>query len=353
MKRKLSAIAVAAALAYAGSTFASSNDATVTQTGNDNSAVVAQDPFGGSASASVNQNGDGNTANVTQTGDGFNMSATVSSTGNANSATVLQDGTNNASASVSQTGNGNSATVNQQPAGGRFSNEAIASVTQAGTSNTAVINQVGTNCAACSGNGVSATILQVDNTSDSFAQIDQIGPALRTSALIDQDTAFTSDARITQTGDDQNASVVQNFVSRGHALINQQGARNTANISQTNAVNRSSATILQNGNDNVASHSAAFNSNDNTSFIQQTGNANNASVVQGKVPMVPGDPSSATWNEAHITQNGSAHVATIGQFGLGTSSNPNQATITQTGFGNNAAITQNGGAGNSAVVTQN
>jgi len=54
MKRKLSAIAVAAALAcVAGYASAFDNDASVTQSGNDNTAVVTQDPFGGSASAST------------------------------------------------------------------------------------------------------------------------------------------------------------------------------------------------------------------------------------------------------------------------------------------------------------
>jgi hypothetical protein len=46
-------------------------------------------------------------------------------------------------------------------------------------------------------------------------------------------------------------------------------------------------------------------------------------------------------------------VATISQFGAGVGGNHNTASITQSGSGNLANISQAGGAGNHATVVQN
>ncbi|HEX6395996.1 MAG TPA: hypothetical protein VFZ95_01105, partial [Steroidobacteraceae bacterium] len=102
MKRKLSAMAVAAALAYAGSLWAA--EATVSQSGADNDAGVTQTQafdFGGTpTSANVTQNGNENNATVTQDFVA-GPSSNVSQTGN-NNAAITQHG-----------GAGNSAVVTQ------------------------------------------------------------------------------------------------------------------------------------------------------------------------------------------------------------------------------------------------
>src|ERR1700682_5440241 len=139
MKRKLSAIAVAMALAYGmtGQALAGGASSEVDQDGSNNIANITQTgtgPFGhGPTTATVHQNGNGNTADVTQNFvDG--PSASVSQTGDGNHATVSQFDLINAKATVSQRGNANNASITQtdgfSSGGSGFANNASASVNQ-------------------------------------------------------------------------------------------------------------------------------------------------------------------------------------------------------------------------------
>ena len=162
MKRKLSALAVAAALAYAGSLWAA--EATITQSGDDNDASVVQtgaDFFGLTTTANVSQTGTNNTANVTQ--DFLaGASAAVSQNGDGNQATIYQNNLVSASASITQTGTANIGNIQQKPDGaGHFSSGASATILQNGDRNEGRINQIGTNdCCQATANPATATIEQ-------------------------------------------------------------------------------------------------------------------------------------------------------------------------------------------------
>lgn len=117
--------------------------ATVSQEGNDNSAVVAQDGTGDTTT--VAQLGDANAASVTQTGSDNN--STVDQIGNDNDSTVTQNaigayadndqtGDNNVS-TIAQTDDSSNGTINIPNA------DPESTVIQAGNNNTSTVDQIG------------------------------------------------------------------------------------------------------------------------------------------------------------------------------------------------------------------
>ena len=153
-----------------GSFTSTDNDASITQTGVQNTSSVVQNFQNGGALATVNQNGTGGMNNVyiEQVSDGFSATppefalgaeASATQNGSLNSSTISQTGYSEADAtanyaSSNQQGNGNTSSITQSGI------EGFASLTQVGNGNDSLITQ--------GGSGNSATVSQMSDGNDSI-----------------------------------------------------------------------------------------------------------------------------------------------------------------------------------------
>lgn len=287
-----------------------------------------------SATITVSQSGTGNTGAAEQSGVEPSTSATITQTGTNNhvggpggtTAGIVQSN-GNGIVQVSQTGSNNNVGIVQD------SLEAIpsiADIVQAGNANSAVTHQ-------SFDSGIDIHVRQ--NGSGNATNISQGG----------EDSVI----RVTQNGTNNDATVVGDGTTRLGQAIEQNGDGNTVTATAINAdSNNADYTITQTG-----AHNNAIANQTRSSFsllsIQQLGAGNQSDITQ------TGDLQSGT-----INQNGSGNLASINQAGFA-SAEPrlgNTALITQAGNNNNATIRQAGdaftatvsqiGAGNYANVYQ-
>jgi hypothetical protein len=308
------------------------NSATITQTGNANSASLFQ--FGTGDQASVTQS-DGPNTGTSSTGAVARAIAGIYQNATGDSATVQQVGDN--FADVTQAfGTGSNVTVQQRDAGDQGSARAFNSavVAQYGTGNRVTVGQDALNAQATAWQKVSSS----NNTADIAQGIGRTGQASTTGT-----PGFTGGP----TG--ANAmNLIANVTQAGtfnDATIDQDGASLTANIDQ----NGGGTSTLR-----------------NLVFISQTGAGNFARAYQGAgvASSAPGDPpsgNSASQNggtqdefyfaggarsaELRILQTNSGNSASVEQYGRG-----QFARVEQSGASNSASIVQEAAATNATAV---
>lgn len=305
------------------------NSARITQTGNNNSAIVDQAVgaiINGQGQAEIIQNGNRNEGKITQTSatspmaSGFANQALIHqrrSRGVAtidqihdyertreNRATIVQI-TLDAEAAIEQRGDRNTATIRQNVG----SVAPIASIDQNGNRNTAIVRQAGAN-------GV-VQVLQGTYVAGAGAS-----PQM-------------SFGNVTVDNDGSNANIFVSQLGQGHtATVFEDGANGLVNVNMAGAFN--SATVDQQSTDgviNITSTAASF-----TNF---------ANVTQGV-----SDSGSVT----NIDQSGSNSVADVEQLDGSSLGGSNLADIDQSGNGSFvgdlfSSVLQNGG-GNTALVDQ-
>jgi hypothetical protein len=271
-----------ALLFTAGAAFAQSNDAVVTQTGDENDATVEQ--IGSANSAELNQ--------------GFAGQGQDGALGD-----IFQDGTDN------------SATLKQR-AWGDDDNEHY--ITQVGASNSATINAF---------NGDNYGFVE-QYGSENSARMDQAGSGHTSIILqtVEQNYAYS---RIV-TGSDNVTGIVQGIpgIMPGMGGMQLNGLQaplastgNAATLKITGSDNE--AGILQIGLNNSAGTNPQYSGDKGISI---EGDGNTAGIAQLGIG-----------NSANIAVVGSSNMALIGQMGAS-----NSASVMQDGSGNSAVITQSG-----------
>ena len=161
--------------------------------------------------------------------------------------------------------------------------------------------------------------------SERAAYIDQIGSGDNASI---RQTAPTAYAKVTQTGDENEARVDQGGSATDYANVVQRGDRNIADVTQ-NGIGDNILYTSQRGNDNrIAVGQSGDGGVSNGAILAQYGDANDINLTQN------GDD-----NQAQLTQNGEGNAMTATQNGAA-----NQLVWTQTGNNlSDLGITQNGG----------
>jgi hypothetical protein len=305
------------------------NSATITQTGNRNSAEIDQAVDGvlnGQGSADIVQTGNANTAVITQTNATNPLAGRFANTaqidqlrarGDAtinqihdylasrpNVATIVQ-ATPDAQATIQQRGDRNTATIRQ------FTGAAvpIASIDQNGRFNTATVRQRGDN----------STVEVLQGT---FSDVPGTSPETFTSRVTVDSNGLNANVFISQIGFDQLATVTEDGTN-GSVNIQMDGASNDAIVTQS--------------------------STDGTVEIVSTGTSFSNLVT---VNQEATDVGSST----RVTQTGSFAEASITQLDALSGGGENVAEVEQTGMGTGAgsifsSILQDGGA-NTALVTQ-
>jgi hypothetical protein len=325
-----------------------------------------------------------NISSVTQTGS--NADATTTQSGSANEATVLQSTGTGADSLIEQNGTANVAMVTQSDEG-EITSINKSTVIQTGERNSASLVQESNGASG----GHTSVIQQIGD--ENLAQVNQLNfsdnsvinqQSDSNIALVDQGTGmffgdgYTSNNRsvITQSGDGGHTAIVsQDLVFGSRSDIEQVGATNFAQVTQTAFV--SSSAIIQEGEGNVATTtqgSAAnlgllFDSASDLAFVKQVGDRNGSDIVQNgetssglaevrqdgddgsssitQTTLTPGQEGED--NEAKVEQllGSSGNISTIAQAG-----SENEAFVTQGGADNLSAVTQ-AGLGNVATVAQN
>lgn len=301
---------------------------------------------------------DGNSAEVVQSGDG-------------NNAEIRQglDGSSNQTVRIFQGGDSLNTFVAIDQSGGDFNTASVEQLNE--TDSRTEIFQVGARnlagmvigsgtVAGAGGSGNTNRISQTGN--------DHIAQVLQTNLAGAGITLAPQGVRVTQVGGDFNqAYVSQTGTGLAFDLI-QSGFRNLVNASAATSApgttpiiltgqsgTNSEAVLAQTGNDNRidlgqagdgSSISADQVGNLNTAEISQTGNSDILVLSQTGASNEAYLSQLGDSNEAYVTQLGDANQAYTTQVG-----SANQAWVTQTGIGNVANIGQTGNA-NSAAVTQ-
>ncbi len=351
------------ALAFSAAS-AQSNRATVAQTGGATATVTQSGtvPGGGGNLAVVDQNG-ANETTVTQAGNRNN--AVVDQSGNGNTATLIQPGSNN-DGLIYQ---GNAGRVTPVSAGSASNNGA--GITQSGSHNRGrdenmlspydggIVYQ-GVRGGTAIGN--TATVTQAGDYGLAWTtQGDFSGTATGSTTIIDQSglkndantvqgyfassSAATSRAEITQaSGTESNDA----YVSQG---VNGTSANDRATVVQTGSFD--AATVRQGSADAPnAPLASRGHSSGNTAAISQGGTgaanfSNQASIVQGFNGGTATDNGAATVQFAGTNGNtalvlqGFETLTSGSQAFTYQNSDDNRSTITQSGFGHTATVTQN------------
>lgn len=332
-----------AAIAFAVSSFAQNNNATLNQNGSSNNSSTSQS--GQSQQANIYENGAGNKSTTTQTG-AFQQNVDVIQNGDNNEARSHQD---------NAAGTGNFVKITQNTSTTGF--------------NLATVDQ--------SGKNMNATILQQGNATNSLASVLQRGPQSggQSGSAGDGQHAF-----ITQTNGDNNKGYITQESNWGMgqfntATIDQSGgSNNLATVNQLTSVGYNEVgTIIQVGSSNIGLvQQENFYASGETATLTQIGSNNHGYLRQ--------DIQSATYvvnnmitayqqgdnNQIDIRQgNGSNNTATLTQLGDfntiaglsgGLSSalqsgSSNTLTVLQTGDHQTAKISQVG-TGNTGGITQ-
>jgi hypothetical protein len=233
-----------------------------------------------------------------------------------------------------------------------------ATIVQSGTSSAALITQVGNfgvNDAAIRQGVGTANNAQITQTNlgtpafntNAFARIEQDGN--RNTANLTETVSGNVAGTILQQGDDNRALGTVENSDRTAFTIDQNGFGNQGVAVQARIVEQGGVFVQQIGDNNVADvsqHDGGFLRTD----LRQIGNVNTAHVDQS------GDVGSID-----VTQNGDSGMVMVTQVNMGLAENTvsitqggtnNVATVTQVGNGFTASITQGPGSFNSATINQ-
>jgi hypothetical protein len=342
-------LVLAASLAVLGSvsahaqTFPSTtfdNSARVTQTGNNNRAVIDQAVGGiinGQNTAEIIQNGNLNRGTITQSSatnpvtGGFDNTALIDqrrSRGEAtidqihdylaardNRATIVQI-TADAKASIQQRGDRNTATVRQLA--GSF--RPTANVDQNGRINTAIVRQAGAN-----------GVVNV------FQGTYQAGPGA---------SGETFNSRVEIDNNGQNANIFVSQIGTGHdAIVFEAGSNGLITVSMAGALN--SVNVLQQSTDGVVEITSTGTSASNIAEVTQAASdvGSTARVLQ-----------TGRYAESDIMQSdtvlgGGANLADVTQTGNGLTVGSILSTVAQNG-GDNLAMVSQAGAYATSGITQ-
>lgn len=296
--------------------------------GSNNLGYVDQDGIWNNAAQTMS--GNSNLGEISQTGS--SNSATQTMNGTADHGVILQSGALNAVATqtFSATASGNMAKIEQLS----VYNNATATQYIEGANNTANIKQTGGSYF----NYAEQNILGAESSNNTLTITQDYGDknngkqtvtGSNNAMYIEQHGIWWGlgeNAKQTITGDENAAEIVQ-IGNNDYAEQNITGDGNTAKIYQGG--NDASATIDVFGNENVAA-------------VSQAGDGSVANIYQeGDLNVVQGIGGTGTFA---VNSNGS--VLTVDQLG-----NSNTANVSQTAFGANADINQNG-VGNVATVIQ-
>lgn len=347
-----------ALLFTAGSAFAQSNDASISQTAN-------------SSDATVTQTGADNSADLTQQFGQYHE-ATVEQVGDNNDLDLVQDNTNTF-ADIMQLGDDNVASIFQRsrlfvgPSGVGASIE----LTQNGNGNVADIRQD-----AEAGNGGSATnmLSALQSGSDNYLFVDQnrdLGPGYN-SADIEQH-GDDNTASVTQDGESNSVLIEQGVYGGAESSIAEFTQLGDGNYFETKQVRSVGNTVTgtQTGDDNF--YRASLRGSDNTVTMDMEGDANRGSWSIGSL----GWPHQPAGNTLSIDVDGSDNYSTgsiagdyntvsVVQEGLGNrlgtswyttdgvsiSGDLNSASVMQTSDFNTASVSIAGNS-NTATITQN
>lgn len=339
--KKLTTITIALLFAT-GSAYAQNNDASTTQTGDDNDALVEQ--VGISNVADVSQDGDNNEATVQQGEFGANN---------------VQS--NYAEASISQVGSENEAAVNQRQGWSGGSAVSIHSIEQDGLRNTGLLTTFN------GGNEGSVTQLGNDNYANgrqagSGHDLDIYQEGSDNEARINQlSGASGNSADIAQRGSDNYGLVEQSSTSGNRAGQWVAGDDNTVIQTQTSDDNRqrveitgdsNTYTTLQEGGSGNALYinSRGTGPGSNSSFAY---NSDFDAVQSGSGNLISGEMSGYN-NSLTITQFGGGNSVGSGMWdadGFRVEGDNNVGLIDQSGSGHSASMTILGN-GNTATISQ-
>ena len=370
----------------------SSNTATVSQEGFDNTAYVDQNAYDGATNtATVNQN-----TLITGQGDNYaDVYQYAEDAGSSNTATVTQDGEDGSEAYVAQyayDGASNTATINQfQDADNEYA-DIYQYADGAGSQNTATIEQEEDDDEAYiyqeANNGASNTALIQQNLPSkanvsSYATITQLaeGAGSKNDATVVQEgdnhyaevlqTASTpgseNEATITQL-DQNNYSYVEQVSasaeSKNTATVkqgtNSSGLGNNSIIVQTAVVDgQNEATVTQDGNNTSRIDQRANSAGINKMTVTQLGEGNFAIANQIGTNNTGTQVQTGDLNYVRLEQIGDGNTANMTQTGNNNGVNLNQigdgniANITQTGNGNVGGVINVVGNGNNTTLIQN
>lgn len=334
MNRILLTGASIAALLAAAPAMAQNNSSTVDQTGS--GAVATVDQTGANDVSTITQTG-GGTVNVNQDGvTGSTSTVTTSADDRPPESTV----------DVTQSDDGTSSAATSQVNLSTVVQDNVNGFGLSGTGSTVGVTQ--THNAA--GYGQNSSIVQQGrNAVSGQVTVSQTG-----GENVSDYGSFTStdnDASITQTGVQNNSSVVQNFQNGGaRATVNQNGIGGTNNVYIQQVSDGYSATppefalgaeasAIQNGSLNTSTISQTGFSETaataNFASSSQTGNLNTSAITQTGVDGLASLTQVGNGNESLITQGGSGNSATVSQMSDG-----NDSVVTQVGTGNTAIVNQ-------------
>lgn len=347
-----------ALLFTAGSAFAQSNDASISQTAN-------------SSDAAVTQTGADNSADVTQQFGQYHE-ATVEQVGDNNNLDLVQDNTNTF-ASIEQLGDGNMASIFQRSRlfVGPANIGASIELTQDGSGNVADIRQ---DAEAGAGGSATNMLSALQSGNDNYLFVDQnrdLGPGYN-SADVEQ-RGDENIASVTQDGESNSVLIEQGVYGGATSSIadfTQMGNGNYFETKQVRSVGNS-VVGTQTGDDNY--YRASVRGEDNTVTMDMDGDANRGSWAISSL----GWPHQPTGNTLSIDVEGSDNYSTgsiagdyntvsVVQEGLGNrlgtswyttdgvsiSGDLNSASVMQTSDFNTASVSIAGNS-NTATITQN
>lgn len=368
------------------------NTSTVSQTGNSDNAAVTQT---GKNKSTISQKTTGgvttalnNDAEVIQTSvvPGMKNESDIKQNGDGNKAKVVQDGNGNDAkinqgvgyaennfAYANQKGDGNTSTQKQ-----RYDNN-YATVKQNGNGNTAKQEQYSSNngsasaLATAGANKNKAEIFQGINPSTYTAVnnwAEQMQDGVGNKGFISQSNK-DNEAYQTQEGDINTATIWQDQIVGGNAILGsdwakqtQMGNDNTATVDQGSTGNQHPSDVLAGdipasfvGVSPVGGHPVLDHGNNNA-LQTQIGNSNTAYVSQGgddngSIQYQKGDGNKSygfqygNGNRMDSTQKGNGNKEYVLQVG-----NTNSSTLMQSGNNHMSTVLQNGNL-NTSTVTQN
>lgn len=321
---KLQRITLAlAALAACGAV--SAQYASVSQSGNADTATIDQyTPAGGVTSAVINQGGGSvNNATIRQ-----GLSGPVGPNGLSATASVSQQGTQGASATVSQHSvAGSSVQLVQSMGAGSTADLLQLNV----TNSRMIVDQIAS--------GQRALVQQTQGSDGAYVRTGQGIGANNLTILQGQPAGgvFNSQARTIQNGDGNDSFTLQASGSN-LAAYTAQGINSMPGYYYSNAVG---------GYVEVDRNVPMVYTYDSTASIYQTSGSNNgAYILQYGSSLTGTVMQSGANNFAGVLQTGVGNHSYVSQSGYG-----NTATLAQRGNGSNANVFQSGG-GNTATVTQ-
>lgn len=318
MKLQLTTLAAAVTFALSTSAFAQTPKTTTSTTSNTNLTSVDWGVDNGNVNVTEDDTawGTGPTPSFTSAQNAFNSlngnAPTSSVTGNNNSSVSTQTGDYN-QASIVQTMSRNESQLKQS--GSRLK----ADIQQLGSRNYSDVDQNLTRGGVVNslqGGSFNDSRVSQYGGRNNMADISQSGSGDRNNSVVRQGgingDASNNDARVTQTGNNNDSYIGQTYGDGNYADVMQAGTNGESYV-------------IQRGDNNIA-------------FVNQTDGANDSYIMQDNYGNGAG---SGRGHYADVSQGGgSNNVSTITQLGLNATAAAGNAYVTQHGTGNQASVLQ-------------